>query len=135
MNKSRLSLDDLEVRLAAREAALGLSNVRIGHVPHVPTDAIHETSATTDEVSEPEQPQRPPPMRDRFGNRILDDPPGRLGQYRIVSARDGGVAHVCGEAKTTKHLPFWEYDAGERRYVCRVCWPTSQQSQSQPIDE
>lgn len=69
----------------------------------------------------------PPTRRDRFGNRIVGEPGqqyGRFGQYRVVSARDGGVARVCGEAETTKHLLWWEYDAGERRYVCRLCFPS-----------
>lgn len=96
-----------EARLAAREAALGLGWI---------------------EDAESEQPSPVPALpgtqaeRDRFGNRI-EGACGPLGQYRIVSRRDGGEARVCGEADSTKHLLWWEYDAGERRYVCARCWP------------
>lgn len=75
-------------------------------------------------------------LRDRFGNRILGAPGqqyGRLGQYRIVSRRNGETARVCGEAESTKHLLWWEYDADERRYVCALCFATGQpMNQTQP---
>lgn len=114
--------------LAERERALGLMVApAIGAVwptTAVPSVTTTETTETTGDESADAPCVRV--ARDRFGNRILDDPPGRFGQYRIVSARNGGVARVCGEAETTKHLPYWEYDEGERRFVCAVCFPTRQ---------
>lgn len=79
----------------------------------------------------PDLPDRRDQPRDRFGNVILSErsaaspasPASPLGQYRIRSRRDGRVLRVCGEAAASKHLVWWDYDAGERRMVCRLCWP------------
>lgn len=112
--------------LTERERALGLA------APASPASSASPVSTETPETPEtpetagqPEQPGMPDQdvtRHDRHGNTILGAP-GRYGQYRIVSARDGRVLRICGEAATTKHLVMWEYHTGERRYVCAICWP------------
>jgi hypothetical protein len=72
-----------------------------------------------------------PPLLDRWGNTIIGGTSGigPLGQYRIVSARDGSqgrTLRICGEAASDKHLLLWTFDAGERRYVCAICFPEAQ---------
>lgn len=70
--------------------------------------------------------------RDAWGNVILDAP-GPMGQYRIQSAREwdkGCILRVCGEASSQKHLLWWDYDAGERRMVCSLCFGRKPERQS-----
>lgn len=92
-----------------------------------PIEPVIESVTATPDVTSAQQQQ------DRFGNTILDAP-GPLGQYRIQSAREwdkGRILRVCGEADTTKHLVWWEYDKGERRMVCSLCWRWSLRSENE----
>lgn len=98
--------------LAERERLLGLNATPATEIP----DASRAHEAGKGQASPLDA------TLDAWGNIILDTS-GSMGQYRIRSARDHRILRVCGEAATTKHLLWWDYDAGERRLVCRVCWP------------
>lgn len=62
------------------------------------------------------------PILDTAGNRIIS-PIGRHGQYVALSFWDGKRIRICGHRFDAEHLSYSEFDAGEGRFICRVCFP------------
>lgn len=112
------NVSDFAAWLAKREAALGITTK-----PQAPQAA--DVTVTTTPAA---QPPRDETLLDRWGNQIIGGAAGvgSSGQYRILAARDGRTLRVCGEAASEKHLLLWEYDEGERRCVCKLCWPAEE---------
>ena len=128
--RSAYGCDDFTARLAAREAALGITQTA-----QDVTQADHGAGVmvtSPDSVGRGERGSQSGDMgHDRWGNAYLSKP-GLLGQYTIRSQwhRDGRTVYVCGSPAAHARAGHWRFDGriatGQGQgYVCALCFPTA----------